>query len=107
MKGLNTNMITKKGVLRNFVNFTKFWRITILKNICERLLLDVVLLVQQLLFFLKFLKLQCDKFHNKYLQKQPLGVIYEKKVFLKISQNSQEMTCARVSFLIKLQLQLY
>ena len=29
------------------------------------------------------------------------GVI-EKKVFLKISQNSQENTCARVSFLIKL-----
>ena len=26
-----------------------------------------------------------------------------KKVFLKISQNSQEITCARVSFLIKLQ----
>ena len=26
-----------------------------------------------------------------------------KKVFLKISQNSQENTCARVSFLIKLQ----
>ena len=27
-----------------------------------------------------------------------------KKVFLKISQNSQESTCARVSFLIKMQL---
>ena len=27
-----------------------------------------------------------------------------KKVFLEISQNSQENTCARVSFLIKLQL---
>ena len=26
-----------------------------------------------------------------------------KKVFLKISQNSQENTCARISFLIKLQ----
>ena len=30
------------------------------------------------------------------------GVLW-KKVFLKISQNSQENTCARVSFLIKLQ----
>ena len=30
------------------------------------------------------------------------GVLY-KKVFLEISQNSQENTCARVSFLIKLQ----
>ena len=30
------------------------------------------------------------------------GVLY-KQVFLKISQNSQENTCARVSFLTKLQ----
>ena len=29
--------------------------------------------------------------------------VLEKKVFLEISQNSQENTCARVSFLIKLQ----
>ena len=34
---------------------------------------------------------------------QPPEVLYKKKVFLKISQNSQENTCARVSFLIKLQ----
>ena len=31
--------------------------------------------------------------------------VYCKKVFLEISQNSQENTCARVSFLIKLQAQ--
>ena len=37
-----------------------------------------------------------------YIQKQPLEV-FCKKVFLKISQNSQENTCARVPFLIKLQ----
>ena len=30
-----------------------------------------------------------------------------KKVFLKISQNSQENTCARVSFLIKLKMRLW
>ena len=30
-------------------------------------------------------------------------VFCKKKLFLKISQNSQENTCARVSFLIKLQ----
>ena len=36
------------------------------------------------------------------------GVFYEKKVLLKISQNSQENTCARGSFLIKASgLQLY
>ena len=44
------------------------------------------------------------------LQKQPLEVFYIKKVLLEISQNSQENTCARVSFLLRLQafgLQLY
>ena len=44
------------------------------------------------------------------MQKQPPEVFCKKKVFLDISQNSQENTCARVSFSIKLQaldLQLY
>ena len=44
-----------------------------------------------------------------YIQNQPPEV-FCKKVFLEILQNSQENTCARVSFLIKLQscgLQLY
>ena len=35
------------------------------------------------------------------VQKQPPEVFYEKKCSLKISQNSQENTRARVSFLIK------
>ena len=39
---------------------------------------------------------------TKYSEAATRGVLY-KKVFLKISQNSQENTCARVSFLIKLQ----
>ena len=34
------------------------------------------------------------------IHKQPVEVFYKKKVFLNISQNSQENTCARVSFLI-------
>ena len=38
-----------------------------------------------------------------YFQKQPPEVFCKKKVFLEISPNSQENTCARVSFLIKLQ----
>ena len=38
-----------------------------------------------------------------YLQKQPPEVFCKKKVFLEISQISQENTCARVSFLIKAQ----
>ena len=36
------------------------------------------------------------------IEKQPPEVFCEKKVFLEISQNSQENTFARVSFLIKL-----
>ena len=36
-------------------------------------------------------------------QKQRPEVFCERKVFLEISQNLQENTCARVSFLIKLQ----
>ena len=35
------------------------------------------------------------------IEKHPPEVFYKKKVVLKISQNSQENTCARVSFLIK------
>ena len=37
------------------------------------------------------------------LQKQSCGGVLYKKAFLEISQNSQENTCARVSFLVKLQ----
>ena len=37
------------------------------------------------------------------LKKEPPEVFCKKKVFLEISQNSQENTCARDSFLIKLQ----
>ena len=42
----------------------------------------------------------CNKQHLKEAVVQRCSV---KKVFLEISQNSQENTCARVSFLIKLQ----
>ena len=44
------------------------------------------------------------------VQKQPPEVFCKKKVFLEISKNSQENTCARDSFLIKMQvwgMQLY
>ena len=41
-------------------------------------------------------------FHEKSRSSSP-EVFYTKKVFLEISQNSQKNTCARVSFLIKLQ----
>ena len=35
--------------------------------------------------------------------KQPPELFHERKVFLKISQDSQENTCVGVSFLLKLQ----
>ena len=41
---------------------------------------------------------------NKF-QKQPLEMFCKKKLLLKISQNSQENTCAVVSFLIMLQVE--
>ena len=49
-----------------------------------------------------------NNFVHGQIQKQSPGV-FSKKVFLEISQHSQENTCARVSFLIKLglSLQLY
>ena len=37
-------------------------------------------------------------FHFEDIQKQPAEVFYKNKVFLKISQSSQENTCARVPF---------
>ena len=45
--------------------------------------------------------------YMSYLEKLPTETVVErcsvKNVFLEISQNSQESTCARVSFLIKFQ----
>ena len=38
-----------------------------------------------------------------YLSEAAIGAALSEKVFLEISQNSQENNCARVSFLIKLQ----
>ena len=40
-------------------------------------------------------------YHN--IRKQPPEVFLKKKMFWKISRNSQENTCDRASFLIKLQ----
>ena len=40
-------------------------------------------------------------FNRGSVQKQPAELFYKEKVFLKISQNAQENTCTRLSFLIK------
>ena len=48
----------------------------------------------------------CDNyFLDKLSRSSRPDVLCKKKVFLEISQNSQESTCARVSFLIKLKAQ--
>ena len=44
---------------------------------------------------------------KKYHEEVVIQRCYVKKVFFEISQNSQENTCARVSFLIKLQLKFF
>ena len=44
----------------------------------------------------------CENSWQLKAQKQPPELFFNKRCFLKISQNSQEKTCARVSFLIKL-----
>ena len=48
------------------------------------------------------MSIQSNRFSEKDLEAATRGVLY-KKVFLEISQNSQENNRARVSFLIKFQ----
>ena len=58
------------------------------------------------LFYLKIIHFLHPCYHPKIMGKIPEAVVQRcslKKEFLEISQNSQESTCARVSFLIKLQ----
>ena len=55
------------------------------------------------LLFLQNTKITVSKVPLFSYQKQPTRGVLCKKVFLEISQNSQENTCARVFFLIKLQ----
>ena len=52
-------------------------------------------------FFVPHVNFSCSSFVLWCRQKQPSEVFNQKKVFLKISQNSQGNTCARVLFFIK------
>ena len=51
----------------------------------------------------RYYLLICEVLSHMNLLETPTGGFLQKNVFLKISQNSQESTCARVSFLITLQ----
>ena len=104
------------------MDIAKFLRIPILRNICQQLVLNTItqqdLSISNSNCFLSIVVLyhiidvHCLRkifvclldvgMFDRGVQKQPLEVSC-KKVFLEISQNSQENTCARVSFLIKLQ----
>ena len=63
-----------------------------------------VLVVNRKMQNLETTNISFDTVHH---DKKTIAVVVQrysvKKVFLEISQNSQEQTCARVSFLIKLQ----
>ena len=61
-------------------------------------------LCESILRFLKQLKIT-NHGHIWLTNRSSLREVFCKKVFLKISQNLQENTCARVSFLIKLQVE--
>ena len=50
-----------------------------------------------------FYKLQLNQTVTFPVQEAATGGVLQEKVFLEISQNSQEKTCARFSFLTKLQ----
>ena len=101
------------------VDIAKFLRIPILRNICQQLVLNTItqqdLSISNSNCFLSIVVLyhiidvHCLRkifvclldvgMFDRGVQKQPLEVSC-KKVFLEISQNSQENTCARVPFLI-------
>ena len=83
------------------VNFSKLLRTPFLQNISTWLLLFFANSDKRLkdatVFFLK---------RNSFKYLSPLQVFSKKKLFLEISQNSQESTGARASYLIKLQARL-
>ena len=47
--------------------------------------------------------LNCKRLHIVSFLEATIGVVLKKNLFLEITQNLQENTCARVSFLVKLQ----
>ena len=79
------------------VNFAKFLRTPFLIEHLRWLLLSIFLRIFRAQLFFAWYSV-CEKKIEAVIQ-----TCSAKKVFLEISQNSQENTCARVSFLIKLQ----
>ena len=100
--GLKTCNFIKKRLHQNCfsVKFAKFLRTSFLQNTSEWLFLigfGIIAVVG------KF-KVLLIRYENIYVVKEAVTQRFSvKNLFLKISHNSQENTCARVSFLIKLQ----
>ena len=96
------------------VNIAKFSTIPLSKNICKHLLPWNVV-AEFIPFWHSISSIPCIKVNDSTVVKTindtlnyldigaATGGVLLKKVFLEISQNSQENICARVSFLIKLQ----
>ena len=128
--GLQPSNFIKERLQRRYFpeNIAKFLTTPFLKNICELMLLLIVIFLQEnnrvqrcldlpgpklhkKLIFVMLVHSPQTTFHRKiiynfvwiYLGKSSRSDVFCKKVFLGISQNSQENTCARASFLIKLQ----
>ena len=60
----------------------------------------IIFILENMVFLLKY---HIDWHPRKSPKEAATGDVLQEKVFLEISQNSQEMTCVRASFLIKQQ----
>ena len=130
--GLHRNNFIKERLQHRCfpVNNAKFLRTPILKSICERLLLLIVIFSQENNRIQRCLDMPEPKLHKKrtfvmlvhspqtafhrkmiynfvwiYLGRSSRPEVFCKKSVLRILQNSQENTCVRVSFLIKIFIQ--
>ena len=84
----------KKGALKNFVNFSG-------KHLCWSLFLIKLQAFFELFFYMIGTITQSSL--DTLMHRSSRPEVFCKRVFLEILQNSQENTCARVSFLTKLQ----
>ena len=96
------------------VNFAKFWKVSLLWNTYERLLLNFGAVVVRVKFtvtrswgpviiylqqkYLAYAYFRTNTSRYTHVQKQPFADLLRKKMFLKTSQNSQENTLSKYLF---------
>ena len=101
------------SVTAYFCNLTKCWKIVFLSftqcpKFQETLILYKMFFSKGLSTIIRSLEIDCKTSSfsltishiNEYQKQSSGGVFFAKMMFLRISQNLQESTCARVSFLI-------